>query len=149
VLSDCLETLEPLMQQHAHRISASMPLAPLWLIADAMRLEQVFVNLLSNAAKYSGRGGQIELSLTIEGCEAVVRIRDNGVGIAAEFLPHVFELFTQAQVASGGAQAGLGIGLALVRTLVESHLGSVSAASAGLGTGSEFTVRLPLPPTGA
>jgi CheY-like chemotaxis protein len=110
---------------------------------DPVRLAQVFANLLNNAAKYTDGGGTIEFSGRREGAEAVVRVRDNGIGIPAQLLPHIFEMFTQGTTA-GRAQAGLGIGLTLVRTLVEMHGGSVEAASAGAGAGSEFVVRLPL-----
>ena len=117
------------------------------LQADATRLDQVFVNLLVNAAKYTAAGGEIRLSVTQEQGEAIVRICDTGIGIAADVLPKVFDLFVQADSSSQrAAVAGLGIGLALVRSLVESHRGHVSAASPGLGQGSEFTVRLPLAP---
>ena len=108
------------------------------------RLEQVFVNLLFNAAKYTDPGGRIQLCAETEQGDAIVRIRDSGIGIEAKDLPHVFALFVQADPSSRRAEAGMGIGLALVRTLVERHGGCVTAASAGRGQGSEFTVRLPL-----
>jgi CheY-like chemotaxis protein len=106
-------------------------------------LEQVLVNLLNNAAKYTDEGGQIWLSLEQEGAEAVVRVRDTGCGIAPELLPRIFELFTQAERTLDRSQGGLGIGLSLVQKLIELHRGSVAAYSAGIGKGSEFTVRLP------
>jgi signal transduction histidine kinase len=144
VLRHCLQTVDLEMQLRGHHLTASIPEAPIWLNADGARLEQVFVNLLGNAAKYTGDDGHINLSLEREGADAVVRIRDNGIGIAADVLPRVFDLFMQADPSSTRADAGLGIGLALVRSLVASHGGEVSAASAGLGRGSELMVRLPL-----
>jgi CheY-like chemotaxis protein len=111
--------------------------------ADAGRLEQVLVNLLSNAAKYTGQGGKIWLTVEQEGEEAVLRVRDNGVGIAPEFLPRIFDLFTQAERTLDRSQGGLGIGLALVQRLVEMHGGTVAASSV-LGQSSEFVVRLPV-----
>jgi two-component system, sensor histidine kinase len=146
-VAQSVQTVELAMQQRSHRLSLSTPDAPVWLQADATRLEQVFVNLLINAAKYTTAGGDIRLSVTIEKGEAIVRISDTGIGIAADVLPKVFDLFVQADPSSRRASiAGLGIGLALVRSLVESHGGRVSAESPGLGQGSEFTVRLPVAP---
>jgi signal transduction histidine kinase len=139
------QTVEFTMQQRHHRMTTSFPDAPVWLQADPARLEQVFVNLLLNAAKYTDAGGDVELFVEQEEVEAIVRIRDSGIGIAPDVLPHVFELFVQADPSSRRADAGLGIGLALVRSLVERHGGRVTAASAGAGHGSEFTVRLPRP----
>jgi signal transduction histidine kinase len=144
VVAHSVQTVGFTMQQHNHRMTASFPDAPLWLQADPARLEQVFVNLLVNAAKYTDAGGKIDLSVEQKGGEAVIRVRDTGVGIAPEILPNVFNLFVQVDPSSQRAEAGLGIGLALVHSLVESHGGRVTAASAGLGQGSEFTVHLPL-----
>ena len=137
------QTVEFTMEQRHHRMTTSFPDAPVWLQADPARLEQVFVNLLLNAAKYTDAGGDVELFVEQEEVEAIVRIRDSGIGIATEVLPRVFGLFVQADPSSGRTEAGLGIGLALVRGLVERHGGRVTAASAGTGHGSEFTVRLP------
>jgi CheY-like chemotaxis protein len=114
------------------------------LEADPARLEQVFTNLLSNAAKYTQPGGHIALSAAVEGDEAVVRLRDNGIGIRPEMLARVFERFQQADRVPGQESEGLGLGLALVRGLVELHGGSAAAFSDGPGTGSELVVRLPL-----
>jgi len=138
------ETAEFTMQQHHHRMTTAFPDAPVWLHADPARLEQVFVNLLLNAAKYTDDGGNIELIVEQDQLEAIVRVRDSGIGMAPDVLAHVFELFVQADPSSRRADAGLGIGLALVRSLVERHGGRVTAASVGLGLGSEFTVRLPV-----
>ena len=147
LVTQCAQTVELTMRQRSHRMTLSAPDAAVWLQADATRLEQVFVNLLVNAAKYTPAGGDIRLSVKQEDDEAVVCISDTGIGIAEDVLPKVFDLFVQANPSSGRASiAGLGIGLALVRSLVESHGGRVTAASAGLGQGSEFTVRLPMPP---
>lgn len=145
VLAHAAQTMEFTMQQQNHQVATWFPEAPIWLQADAARLEQVFVNLLSNAAKYTDAGGNVELRVSREMSQAVVRIRDSGIGIAPEALPHVFDLFVQADPASRRGNAGLGIGLALVRNLVERHGGFVTVASAGLGHGSEFTVRIPIP----
>ncbi|MFL6605647.1 MAG: sensor histidine kinase [Steroidobacteraceae bacterium] len=139
------QTVEFALQQRRHRMTISFPDAPVWLQADPARLEQVFVNLLLNAAKYTDAGGNVELIVERENGEAIVRIRDSGIGIAPDVLPHVFDLFVQADPSSHRADAGLGIGLALVRSLVERHGGRVTVVSAGLGHGSEFTVRLPRP----
>jgi signal transduction histidine kinase len=139
-----LETLELDMSARLHRVAISLPSTPVWLLADAGRLEQVLVNLLGNAAKYTNPGGDVSLSIFERGAEAILSVRDSGIGIAADVLPRVFELYMQADPASRHAEAGLGIGLALVRSLVELHGGEVTAISAGLGHGSEFRVRLPL-----
>jgi signal transduction histidine kinase len=144
VVAHSVQSVEFTMQQHNHRMTTAFPDAPIWLQADPVRLEQVFVNLLVNAAKYTDAGGKIDLSVEHKGSEAVVRVRDTGVGIAPEILAKLFDLFVQVDPSSQRAEAGLGIGLALVRSLVESHGGRVTAASAGLRQGSEFTVHLPL-----
>jgi CheY-like chemotaxis protein len=116
---------------------------PISVAADPTRLAQIIVNLLTNAAKYTDPGGCIWLTTRREDGQAVLRIRDTGIGIASEMLPRVFDLFAQADVSPDRAQGGLGIGLALVRSLVEMHGGTIRATSPGLGQGSEFTVRLP------
>jgi signal transduction histidine kinase len=113
-----------------------------WVRADPGRLEQVLTNLLTNAIKYTNAGGTVTVRVGAEGGQAVVRVRDTGVGIAPDVLPHVFDLFVQAN--AGRSQGGLGIGLHLVKRLVEFHGGTVEAHSAGPGTGSEFVVRLPV-----
>jgi len=146
VMTNAVQSVEFDMLNRAHRMTTSLPDAPVWLQADATRLEQVFVNLLVNAAKYTNAGGDITLLVEQEADEAVVRICDKGIGIAPEMLPHIFGLYVQADPSSQRADIGLGIGLALVRSLVESHGGRVSAASAGIQHGSEFTVRLPISP---
>jgi signal transduction histidine kinase len=138
------QTVEFIMRERNHCFSTSLPNAPVWLQADPVRLEQVLVNLLFNAAKYTQPGGRIHLSAQQQESDVVIGIRDSGIGIESHILPHVFDLFVQAEPSSR-RDGGLGIGLALVRNLVEQHGGRVTAASAGLGHGSEFTVRLPLP----
>jgi CheY-like chemotaxis protein/anti-sigma regulatory factor (Ser/Thr protein kinase) len=121
----------------------------LWVEADPLRVEQVIVNLLSNAAKYTDAGGQIRISAEVRGAEIVLRVADNGMGIASEILPHVFESFVQGDRTLERAQGGLGIGLTLVRGLVDLHGGTVSATSGGPGRGSEFVVTLPEAPAEA
>jgi CheY-like chemotaxis protein/anti-sigma regulatory factor (Ser/Thr protein kinase) len=122
----------------------SLPTEPIWLHADAARLEQVVVNLLSNAAKYTEEGGHVWLTARELENTCVIRVRDTGVGIAATLLPHIFELFTQAERSLARSQGGLGIGLALVQRLTELHDGTVEATSV-VGEGSEFVVRLSVP----
>ena len=143
VVERAVETVRPLIDQRRHELTVSLPPQPIWLHADAARLEQVVVNLLTNAAKYTDEGGHIWLTVQQEGEEAVLRVRDTGVGIAPELLPRIFDLFTQAERSLDRSQGGLGIGLALVQRLVEMHGGTVEAYSA-LGQGSEFVVRLPV-----
>jgi signal transduction histidine kinase len=143
VVSNAIETLESDINQRNHRLSIVLPDTPVWLQqADAGRLEQVFVNLLANASKYTDENGELSVCLHVQDGEAVVRVRDTGIGIAPEALPNVFDLFNRANESAARARSGLGVGLALARALVESHGGSLSGASAGLGQGSEFTVRL-------
>lgn len=137
------ETTRPQIEQKSQSLDRSVPAEPVWVNGDAVRLEQVAVNLLNNASKYTDRGGEISVTLLREGDEAVLRVRDNGVGIAPDMLPLIFDLFTQADRSLDRSQGGLGIGLALVRSLVTMHRGSVEARST-LGQGSEFVVRLPV-----
>jgi PAS domain S-box-containing protein len=141
-----VQTSEPLIQGRNHRLTVNLPDRPLALEGDQARLVQALTNLLNNAAKYTDPGGRIDLSAGREGDEAVVRVRDTGVGIPRDMLPRIFDLFMQVEGSRDRSQGGLGIGLALVRRLVELHGGTVSAHSAGPGRGSEFVVRLPLAP---
>jgi len=143
VVSNTIQTLESDIKQRNHRLTTVLPDTPVWLQADPGRLEQVFVNLLANASKYTDKDGELAVSVSMRGSQAIVRVRDSGIGITPEFLPHLFDLFRQADETAPRSQSGLGIGLALVRKLVESHGGSVIAESAGVGQGSEFTVYLP------
>jgi signal transduction histidine kinase len=146
VVNDAIETLESELNERNHRLVTELPDAPVWVHADRFRLEQVFVNLIANASRYTDAGGELAVRVhTIDG-EAVVRVRDSGIGIARHLLAHVFDLFKQVNEDDPRSRAGLGVGLAVVRKLVELHKGSVAAASAGLGLGSEFTVRLPASP---
>jgi two-component sensor histidine kinase len=140
------DAFRSLMTERQHQFTVSLSGKHLWVHGDPRRLEQVLVNLLSNAAKYTPEGGRVWL--TVEGAEteAVVRLEDNGVGINAALLPHVFDLFSQGKRTLDRAQGGLGLGLSLVKRLVEMHGGTVTAASEGQGKGSRFTVRLPLLP---
>jgi signal transduction histidine kinase len=146
IAKHALDTLELDMSARNHRLTISIPAAPVWLDGDAGRLEQVVVNLLSNAAKYTDPGGEVTLTIYQTGAQAIICVRDTGIGIAPNMLPRVFDLYVQADPGSRRVEAGLGIGLALVRNLVELHGGQVTAASAGLGHGSEFCVRLPTAP---
>ncbi len=152
VVARAVEMSRQLLDDRRHELTVALPDEPAWLDADPMRLTQVLANLLNNASKYTDEGGRIRLTVEREGGEAVLRVRDTGVGIAAEMLPRVFDLFTQADHSLAHAQGGLGIGLTMVHSLVEMHGGSVRGFSAGLGQGSEFVVRLPLlaePPAAA
>jgi two-component system CheB/CheR fusion protein len=144
VISGAIETARPAIVQRRHELVLHVLEAPMLVKADAGRLEQVFVNLLTNAAKYTPDGGRIEVRASLEQTDALVHVLDNGVGIAKDMQPHIFELFTQVASGSNTSSAGLGIGLSLVKNLVELHGGSVQVRSEGAGTGSEFTVRLPL-----
>ncbi len=144
VVALAVEISRPLIDAGGHHLEVSLPGRPLWVAGDPTRLAQVLSNLLNNAAKYTGTGGSLTLTAEPSGGEAVLRVRDTGVGIAPDMLSRVFEMFTQVQGSVGRSAGGLGIGLTLVRSLVEMHGGSVEACSEGLGCGSEFVVRLPL-----
>jgi PAS domain S-box-containing protein len=144
IASRSVEMVQPLMDAHQHRLLVTVSDAPLPVYADPIRLGQVLGNLLANAAKYTSPGGQIELVMHQAGSEAIIRVRDNGIGLAPEQLTRVFDLFVQVDHASNRAHGGLGIGLTLVRNLVAMHGGHVTAHSEGLGAGCEFVVRLPL-----
>ena len=144
MVGSAIETARPILEAKHHTLSLDLPTHAVRLEADPVRLAQVFSNLLINAAKYTDPGGQIQLRAVQEGNEIVVAIRDNGIGISADMMPRLFTMFSQAQIALGRAEGGLGIGLSLVRGLVTLHGGSVEARSDGPGTGSEFIVRLPI-----
>jgi PAS domain S-box-containing protein len=143
VLQAALETSRPLIEAARHNLTVNMPQTPVYVLGDLTRLAQIFSNLLNNAAKYTPPGGRITLTASALNGEAVIEVHDTGVGITAEALPNIFEMFTQANRARGLAP-GLGIGLALVHVLTEMHGGTVTAASDGLGKGSSFAVRLPI-----
>ena len=146
VVTMALETSVALFEAHGHRIEVELPEDPLELEADVTRLVQVLSNLLNNAAKYTPHGGVVRLRAWREDAQAVIAVTDSGIGIPPEAIGSVFEMFTQVRGSLDRAQGGLGIGLSLVRRLVELHGGRVSAHSAGQGQGSTFTVRLPLRP---
>lgn len=143
VVENAVATVRSLIDQRKHDLTMSVPTQSIWVNADAARLEQVVVNLLTNAAKYTDTGGHLWVAVKQEGEEAVLRVRDTGVGIAQEVMPRIFDLFTQAERSLDRSQGGLGIGLALVQRLVEMHGGTV-AVSSTVGEGSEFVVRLPV-----
>jgi signal transduction histidine kinase len=124
----------------------SVDAEPVWVNGDVMRLQQIISNLLSNAIKYTPPGGSIHVSVTPDGNDAVLRVQDTGIGVSPDLLPRIFELFVQGDPGSDRVRSGLGIGLAVVRRIVESHGGSVEASSDGPGRGSTFTVRLPSVP---
>jgi signal transduction histidine kinase/ActR/RegA family two-component response regulator len=144
VLRSAIEAIEPLSHAAAHELAAELPAAPLWVSADFTRLAQAFVNLLNNAVKYTDRGGRISVTVSVENGQAVVSLRDTGIGIDPALLPRIFDMFVQIDPGSKRARSGLGIGLALARRLVELHEGSIEARSDGVGAGTTFIVRLPL-----
>ncbi len=144
VLQSALEAGRPLVEQRNQTLKVTMPTQPIMVNADVTRLSQVFVNLLNNAAKYSDRGGHIRLHVARDGSDVVVTVHDTGIGIAADQLPRIFEMFTQVDRSLEKSQGGLGIGLTLVKRLVELHGGDVEARSDGAGHGSTFVVRLPV-----
>jgi signal transduction histidine kinase len=149
VVARAVETCRPILDTRKHQFSVSLPAEPLRLEADAARLAQILGNLLNNAAKYTPAGGRVELTATREGGDIVIRVRDTGVGIPAEMLPSIFDLFMQVDRSLDRSEGGLGIGLTLVRSLVALHGGRVAAFSDGPGQGSEFVVHLPALPAEA
>jgi signal transduction histidine kinase len=144
VITGAVESSRPAVEQCGHELTVTLPPQPIYLNGDLVRLAQVFQNLLTNAVKYTERGGQIWLTAERQGGDAVVRVKDTGVGIPGEKLPRLFEMFFQVDRTLERSQGGLGIGLSLVRRLVELHGGRVDARSEGVGKGSEFIVRLPV-----
>ncbi len=144
VVDRALESSRPLIHAREHTINVSVAKEPLAIEADPVRLVQVLANLLNNAAKYTPEKGRIDLSVEREGDQAVVKVRDTGVGISPEILPRLFDLFTQSKRSLDRSEGGLGIGLTLVRHITEMHGGTVEASSAGPGLGSSFTLRLPI-----
>jgi CheY-like chemotaxis protein/two-component sensor histidine kinase len=144
VLSKAAEMASPLFEQRSHYLELPRAGEPLFVDGDPARLAQVMANLLNNAAKYTDPGGRIVVTATGEGEQAVLRVRDNGAGISPDVLPRIFDMFVQEGRSIDRSQGGLGLGLAIVRSLVELHGGTVSVLSEGLGRGSEFVVRLPL-----
>ena len=148
VVEEAIETVRPLLTRLEHTLTTTIPAEPIHVDGDAGRLAQVVGNLLTNAAKFTDKGGEIRLTVAREGEEAVIRVRDNGIGIAPESMESLFELFVQADASIERSRDGLGIGLTLVKRLAELHGGSIQAHSDGPGRGAEFTVRLPAQPAG-
>jgi PAS domain S-box-containing protein len=144
VVESAVETSRPLIEEMGHQLTVTLPTQPITVNADLTRLAQVFWNLLTNAAKYTDRGGHIWLTAERQGSDVVVALKDTGIGIAAEKLPGIFEMFSQVEGALSRSQGGLGIGLCLVKQLVQMHGGSIEAESEGPGRGSRFVVRLPV-----
>ena len=143
VVRGAVEISQPTIDQNGHKLVLDVPAEPVYLLADMARLTQALMNLIINAAKYTDVGGRIELSARREGDEAVMRVKDNGIGIDAAAIPRLFEMFFQAEASMDRSQGGLGIGLSLVRSVAELHGGAVEGRSAGLGKGSEFILRVP------
>jgi CheY-like chemotaxis protein len=144
IVSHAVEAARALYRSMDHELTVTMPDEPMQVSADPTRLAQVIGNLLNNACKFTDRGGHVWLTVEREGREAVVRVRDNGIGIAQEHLPGLWDMFAQVDTSLERSRGGLGIGLTLVKTLVEMHGGIVDAQSDGPARGSEFTIRLPL-----
>ncbi|HET7008284.1 MAG TPA: ATP-binding protein, partial [Candidatus Binatia bacterium] len=145
IVDQALQTCQPHVDAAGHRVSVALPPGTVYLEGDPVRLAQVLSNLVNNACKYSENNGRIEITATVESENTLrLSVKDTGIGIAAEHLPRIFELFSQVGAVLDRSQGGLGIGLALVRGLVELHGGSIEARSQGAGTGSEFIVRLPI-----
>ena len=144
IIDMAVETSRPLIEAAGHRFEVSLPQEPVTLEVDCVRVSQVIANLLNNAAKYTDAGGQIWLTAFAESREVIISVRDTGVGISADMLPKVFDMFTQIGCSLDRSQGGLGIGLTLSRSLIELHGGRIDARSAGAGRGSEFVIRLPL-----
>jgi CheY-like chemotaxis protein len=144
VIERAIESARPLIEERGHRISLDLPSEPITFLADPARLGQVFANLLNNAAKYTDLGGRIWVRARVEENDLVVGVKDDGPGLTNELREHVFDLFVQGPQTRARARGGLGIGLTLVRRLVELHGGAVDALSEGPGKGTEFVVRIPL-----
>jgi signal transduction histidine kinase len=143
IVERAVESTGPLLAERKHQLVVNVPGQGLPVEGHPTRLTQVVANLLTNAAKYTNTGGRINVSARLDGAEVILTVQDNGIGISRQALPSIFDLFVQERQPPDAAQGGLGLGLTIVRSLVERHGGSVSAASGGAGCGSEFTVRLP------
>jgi CheY-like chemotaxis protein len=139
-----VETVRADYERLDHELTITLPSQPTYLNADPIRLAQIVGNLLSNACKFTEKGSRIQLTVERVGQQAVIRVQDTGIGIASEHLLHIFDMFTQVDTSLGRSRDGLGIGLTLVKRLVQMHGGTVEARSAGVGQGSEFVVRLPV-----
>jgi PAS domain S-box-containing protein len=144
IVDAAIEVCRPKIDSRTHNLNVILPHAAVEVEVDADRMRQVFVNLLQNAADFTKNGGTIWIKVSVEAAEAVVKFEDNGIGISPDVLPHIFELFTQAEFAGDRAEPGLGIGLSVVKDLTLLHGGSVQVRSDGIGKGAEFAVRLPL-----
>ena len=144
VIRDAVESSRPLIEQLGHKLTVRLPPQPILLIADLTRLAQVFLNLLTNAAKFSDKGSRIDLTAERQGSDVVVAVKDNGIGIPAANLASIFEMFSQVEGTTSRSYGGMGIGLYLVKRLVEMHDGHVEVKSDGPNKGSEFLVRLPI-----
>jgi PAS domain S-box-containing protein len=144
IVASAIEVASPLLEERTHTLTVDVPRRGLPIEADAARLTQVVSNLLTNAAKYTPPGGRVWVSAAPEGAEVLLRVRDNGIGIAPDVQPRIFDLFMQGRQPLDRAQGGLGLGLTIVRSLVERHGGRVHVSSEGSGRGSEFAIRLPL-----
>lgn len=145
IVRDAVEQVGPFIKTKSHNIVVSLPSKPCWIAGDRTRLVQIVANLLSNATRYTPEGGRITVCLGIDESVATLTVKDNGIGLAPELLPYLFDLYVQAERSSSGKNGGLGLGLALVKSLVEAHGGEVSAESGGKDLGSIFTVRLGQP----
>src|SRR4029079_7468779 len=143
IVQQAVETSLPVIEQAGHHLAIDLPQSAIYVDADLTRMAQVFSNIFNNAAKYTESGGKIHLTVQRQDGEAIVSVKDNGIGIPATMLPGVFDIFTQVDRSLERSQGGLGIGLSIVKRLVEMHGGTVEAESAGDGAGTEFTVRLP------
>ena len=146
VLNGAIEASRPMIDAQGLALTLDIPPQPVWIVADFTRMAQAFANLLNNAAKYTEGGGQIRVSMEVEGALANVIVADTGLGIQSDLLPSIFDMFTQLQAHRDRAQGGLGIGLTLARRLVEMHGGTIEAESEGAGFGSRFIVQLPITP---
>jgi signal transduction histidine kinase len=144
IVQSAVDTVRPLLESRDHRLAVALPQHPIYLQADSVRLSQVFSNLLNNAAKYTEAGGHISVTATVVGSTARVVVADDGIGISAGSLSSIFQMFSQGDHSAERTQAGLGVGLALARQLIEMHGGTIEAHSPGLGLGSTFTVQLPV-----
>ena len=144
MVHSAVETMGPVIEASHHELTITLPPEPIHLEADPIRLAQVLANLLNNSAKYTEKGGRISLEAERDNDHVVIHVRDNGIGIPEEMLPHIFDLFTQGDHSIHRSQGGLGVGLTLVQRLVEMHGGTIHAHSNGPGQGSEFVVRLPM-----
>jgi len=144
LVKDAVAMSRPLIDTEGHKLTISLPNNPLILEVDAVRIVQVLTNILNNAAKFTPRNGLINLSAECKAKDVIIKVKDNGIGIEAEKIPYIFEMFTKIDSSITRVQGGLGIGLSLVKSIIELHGGEVTAYSAGLGKGSEFTIWLPI-----